>query len=74
MNDITLRLYEFTGAPAGRYREEGDFSGEEFREDYIEPNYKRALENNVKLFIDINGCEGCPSSFYNEAFWGLIKK
>ena len=74
MEDIKIKLSNFTIAPGARYIEEGPDSGERYRNEIVEPNYKQAVSTDSKLIIDIDGCEGYPSSFFNEAFGGLMRR
>lgn len=62
--------YDFTNAPGGRYRWQGEFSGEEFREDVLVP----ALAESRQVVIDLNGALGLPSSFLDEAFGELLRQ
>ena len=55
---------DFTDAPGGRTRLQGDFSGEEFRETRIEP----ALREDSHVIVDLDGALGLPSLFLDEAF------
>jgi hypothetical protein len=61
---------DFTNAPGGRYRWQGDHSGEEFREDFLLPAFEEAQQ----VVIDLNGALGLPSSFLDEAFGELLRK
>ena len=65
---------DFSDAPGGRYIKEGPFSGEAIREEILKPSYKRAIEENKKLFIDLDGCYGFPSSFLDESFGGIARE
>lgn len=61
---------DFSPDPAGRYRSDGDGSGEAFREDCLKPR----LESGESLEIVIDdGVEGYGSSFLVEGFAGLVK-
>lgn len=60
---------DFSEFPAGRYRTDGDFSGEVFREDVLVP----ALRDNERVEIKLDGAMGYGSSFLEEAFGGLIR-
>lgn len=72
---ITINVAkEFTDAPGARYRCEGDFSGEEFREDFLEPRFFQAVNEGKKLFIDLDGGYGYATSFLEETFGGLARK
>ena len=64
---------EYTDTPGGRYKEQGDFSGEDFRETMLKPKYLESIEKNEKLQIDLDGGYGYGSSFLEEAFGGLIR-
>lgn len=64
---------DFSVAPGGRYRHEGDFSGEEFRESILEPSYIECVKNGEKLTIDMDGCFGFAPSFLEESFGGLAR-
>lgn len=73
MVEINIAL-DFSDTPGGRYRKEGLFSGEEFREDALKPLYIKALEHGEKLYINMDGCYGYPSSFIDESFGGLSRE
>lgn len=64
----------FSETPGGRTPKEGEFSGEEFRDNILEPAYKESVTNNEKLTIDFDGCYGFGTSFLEEAFGGLVRK
>ena len=61
---------EFTDCPGGRARIHGDFSGEQFREDVLEP----ALARYDRVILDLNGVFSFPASFVDEAFGVLVEK
>ena len=65
---------DFTDAPGPRFKHQGQYSGEAFREDILIPKFKEALEKNEKLIIDFDGTFGYPTSFLVEAFGGLKEK
>lgn len=60
---------DFTRFPSGRYKTDGEFTGEHFREDFLVPY----LKENDKVVIDINDVRGYGSSFLEEAFGGLVR-
>ena len=64
---------DFTTAPGPRYIEEGEMSGEFFRDEYLYPAYLKALEANVKLVVDLDNTAGYATSFLEESFGGLIR-
>lgn len=65
---------DYSKTPGGRYRKEGNYSGEDFREKVLIPNYKRAIENGEKLRVTLDGGYGYGSSFLEEAFGGLVRE
>jgi len=58
---------EFTRYPAGRYRSDGPYSGERFRDDVLIP----ALLENDRVTVRLDGTLGYGSSFLEEVFGGL---
>lgn len=61
---------EFSEYPAGRYRSDGPFPGEVFRDDLLVP---RLREFDV-VEVNLDGAMGYGSSFLEEAFGGLIRQ
>lgn len=67
---LNISLVEaFTDAPGGRYKWQGDFSGEEFRDSVLLP----ALNANDSVVVNLDGALGLPSSFLDEAFGELTR-
>ena len=65
---------DFSKAPGPRYRTEGKYSGQQFREDILHPRVLDALEQGVVLTVDFDGAFGYGTSFLEEAFGGLIRE
>jgi len=61
---------EFSDVPGGRYRSDGLFSGQEFREDVLEP----LLRVNEPVCFILDGVFGFPISFVDESFAQLQRK
>lgn len=61
---------DFSPFAAGRYREDGPWSGEKFLEEVLLP----ALATEHKVSVKLDGTLGLGSSFLEEAFGGLIRK
>jgi hypothetical protein len=62
---------EFGRFPGGRYRTDGDLSGEQFRQDVLLP----ALQRDDELVtIALDDVAGLPASFLEEAFGGLVRQ
>ena len=62
---------DFSKFPAGRFREDGKSSGEEFREDILTPILSDPDIDRVMVSFD--GVAGFGSSFLEEAFGGLVR-
>ena len=62
---------DFSRFPAGRFREDGDASGTEFREARLAPALRDADFD--KVVVDFDGVAGFGSSFLEEAFGGLVR-
>jgi len=59
----------FSRYPAGRVVTDGPYSGQMFREEFLEP----AMKEGEKLMIELDGTRGYGSSFLEEAFGGLVR-
>ena len=72
MNDIKKINIgsDFSRYPAGRFKSDGDFNGELFRDKFLIP----ALENQEYTLIELDDTAGYGSSFLEEAFGGLVRK
>lgn len=75
-DDFILLLIsrEFSKTPGPRFRKEGKYSGEEFREKILEPFFQRALDQGKKLIVNLDGGAGYGTSFLEEAFGGLARR
>lgn len=61
---------DFSRYPAGRFKADGPYSGERFREELLIP----ALKNcEGKVIVEFDGARGLGSSFLEEAFGGLVR-
>ena len=72
MEEILIKVANFTEYPDVRYREQDDFSGEEYYYSVIKPNFIQALANNMLLCVDLDNTAGYASSFLDEAFGNLV--
>lgn len=59
----------FTRFPSGRFKRNGETSGEAFRERFLET----PLKNGEEITIELDGTIGYGSSFLEEAFGGLVR-
>jgi hypothetical protein len=69
MKEITIAK-DFSRHPAGRYVTDGKYSGQKFREAFLEPQ----VINHERTIIYFDGARGYGSSFLEEAFGGLARK
>ena len=65
---------DFSDITGGRTREQGNFSGEAFFEDLLEPKFVEAKNLNEKLLIDFDDSYGYNPSFLEQAFGELARK
>lgn len=73
-NTITLNIAtEFSRTPGPRFRTEGEYSGEEFREKILLPRFDLARKEGLQLQVDLDGGYGYAPSFLEEAFGGLAR-
>lgn len=64
---------DFSRTPGARHKTDGPFSGEDFREKYLEKHFKdKKADSNITIILD--GTEGYATSFLEEAFGGLARK
>ena len=73
MGYIEIKVIDFTSTPGTRYRSEGPFSGEEYRETIIEPAFLEAIKNNSIVKLNLDGPFGYGTSFLEEVFGGLAR-
>jgi hypothetical protein len=74
MTDQTIDVAsDFSRFPGGRYKADGENSGQAFREDILVPALRRAIDTNSRVIVILDGTSGYPSSFLEEAFGGLIR-
>lgn len=65
---------DFSQTPGPRFIVEGDYSGEQFREECLRQLMTCAIEENKNVQIDLDGAAGYATSFLEEAFGGLIRE
>lgn len=70
----TIRVADYARSPGGRFRSDGPYSGEWFREEIVRPALGHAIDAGEKLEIELDGTSGYGSSFLEECFGGLIRK
>ncbi len=74
IDDIIINIAkDFTDAPGGRSKKDGAFSGEEFREKFLDQHFDDTSYN-YKIKIVLDGAYGYATSFLEESFGGLARK
>lgn len=63
---------DFSQTPGFRHRDDGPYSGEEFRQEKLEPLFKDKNFNGIVTII-LDGAIGYATSFLEEAFGGLAR-
>jgi hypothetical protein len=63
---------DFSPYPAGRYRTDGPFSGEAFR-DMLKVKLAGEVLWSSQLTVELDGAMGYGSGFLEEAFGGLVR-
>ncbi len=69
-----VRVAEWSETPGARERTVGPHSGEEFREEVLAPAFRRAVEADTMLTVDLDGVYGYAASFLEEVFGGLARQ
>lgn len=64
---------DFSAIPGARFPEEGDFSGQDFRNNVLCPALKEAISKDEVLTVILDGTAGLGTSFLEESFGGLIR-
>ena len=68
----TIHVLKWTDAPGGRFREEGKYSAEEFRDDILVPVLRKSIETKELVNIDMDGTYGYANCWLEEVFGGLV--
>lgn len=76
MGSIIINVKDFSKTPGSRYRDEGTkaHSGQEFREDYLEPTFKKVINTSDTILVNLDGTIGYGTSWLEEVFGGLARK
>ncbi|TPJ50974.1 DUF4325 domain-containing protein, partial [Mesorhizobium sp. B2-6-7] len=65
---------DFSKTTGGRYRKLGPFSGEQFRQEWLVPKMKSAIETGERFRVRIDTVSrSYQPSFLDEAFAGLVR-
>lgn len=73
MEEILIRVIDFTEYPGVRYRHQGNKdTGEDFYYEKIKPSFQQAINEDKTLIVDLDGTAGYASSFLDESFGNLV--
>jgi hypothetical protein len=65
---------DFSNTPGPRFKIQGPFSGELFRESLLEPEFKKIKDNpDAKILVNLDCTLGYGTSFLEEVFGGLAR-
>lgn len=74
MDKIIINISsDFSKTPGPRYKFEGDFSGEKFKEEILNEKFEQAVKENKSIIINLDNTYGYGTSFLEEAFGGLSR-
>lgn len=70
---VLIIATQFSAFPGPRYRDEGAFSGEDFRIRVLTPAFLRAKSKGQPLIVVLDGTYGYSTGFLEESFGGLVR-
>lgn len=65
---------EFSATPGPRYKREGSYSAELLLETKLNDLFKKVIESNEILVVDLDGTKGYATSFLEGTFGELARK
>lgn len=76
MDNVIILVKEFSVTPGSRELDEGKraHSGEDFRNNFLDPAFNKILKTDQKLIVDLDGTIGYGTSWLEEVFGGLARK
>lgn len=69
MNQVVINVADFSKLPGSRYRKDGDYSADEFFEDYVEKPLREITNNRHSkdhILLNLDGTLGYASSFVSQ--------
>jgi hypothetical protein len=64
---------DFSPSPAGRTRADGPFNGQRFRDEFLIPALRIAVDEGDKVVVNLDGAYSYSSSFLEEVFGGIVR-
>ena len=71
--NFVIYVRNFTVTPGPRMKEDGEYSGEEFRKRHLAPGLQNAVRKKASLTVVLDGTMGYGAAFLEEAFGGLVR-
>ncbi len=72
MEELKIKVLEYSEYPGPRYIEQGEDSGEEFYYKIIKPKFQECISTDKILVVDLDDTAGYASSFLDECFGNLV--
>lgn len=73
--ELTLNIgKDFSDVPLGRYKDDGEKSGEEFRETILIPKISEARASGGRVVVLLDDVKFITTGFLDEAFAGLVRE
>lgn len=73
MHETNVQIVDYSPLPGGRSQNDGPFSGERFRREFLVPALKKAIDTDGILNVVLDEVLGYSSSFLEEVFGGLVR-
>jgi hypothetical protein len=73
MVERMVRISDFTRYPGGRWKKDGQYSGQEFRDTILKPALLEARAAGDTVVVSLDGVAGYGSSFLEEVFGGIVR-
>jgi hypothetical protein len=72
MEELKIKVLEYSEYPGPRYIEQGEDSGEGFYYKIIKPKFQECISTDKILVVDLDDTAGYASSFLDECFGNLV--
>ncbi len=69
---LIYRIIDYTEYPGPRYKNQGKYSGEELYIIHIKPLIEKAIAQQKKILINLDGVAGYAASFIDELFGNIV--
>ena len=73
-DQTVISVADFSRYPSGRDDNDGSFNGKKYRLTVLKPELARAISENKRICVSLEGVMSFGSSFLEEAFGGLVRE